>query len=226
MPIVKSTQIPPGGNDTPGESEDPRLNWSVILDAPEIGAFLKKEETPRAKEYRGKANSLFNAILQLRLADPNGLADVSAILQRGPTTALRAGALADENEQFRKIMDMVTAPDNPAVMLALAGIPLIMQLFRNHEGELQEARNMRAARKGMTREEKQKAKAARPRVEFRFLGRTFKMPFRFKVNLGAMLRTNTVPPEYLVSTVIGDPKVRTELTKRFGVKWGNAPADN
>lgn len=229
MPLVSGRQIDPdsnGGGPAPGEESDPRLNWSVILDAPEIGSFLKTAETPRAKEYREKVSSVLNAVLQARLSDPNGLADVSAILQRGPVTALRAGALADDNEGFRKGLDMLTAPDNPAVLFAVAAVPLIMQLFRNHEGEIQEARTMRAAKKTMTRDEKKAAKAAKPRVEFKLLGRTFKLPFAVKFNLSSALRMRTVDPDYLVSSVIGDPKIRTELTKRYGVKWGNAPAGN
>lgn len=230
MPIIKDTaQIPgplAGDNGQSSEQEnDPRLSWSVILDAPEIASFLKREETPRAKEYRGKVNSVFNTLLQFRLADPNGLADVSAILQRGPAVSLQAGALADSNEGFRKALDVVTAPDNPAILFAVAMVPLVFQVFRNHEGELQEVREKRAARKTMSREEKKAARAAKPRVEFRLLGRTWRLPFRFKVNLSGVMRMNTVPPEYLVSSVIGDPKVRSELSKRFGVKWDASPAD-
>lgn len=228
MPIVKDArQLPPGDSDEPGQPrEDPRLNWSIILDAPEIGAFLKREETARAKEYRGKVNSLLNAALQLRLADPNGLPDVSAILQRGPATALRAGALADDNDGFRKALDIITAPDNPAVMFAFAVIPLVTQLLRNHEDGVKDLREKRATRRNMTGAERkaarETAKANRPRVEFKLFGRTWRLPLRkFRLNLGGMLHVNTVAPEYLVSEVIGDPKVRAELSKRFGVKWGN-----
>lgn len=227
MPIVNARQI--AGGDTPGpeedQKEDPRLNWSVILDAPEITSFLKRAETPRAKDYRDKVNSVLNTVLQFRLGDPNGLADVSAILQRGPATSLRAGALADENETFRKALDMLTAPDNPAVMFALTAVPLIMQIFRNHEGELKEVRENVAAKRRMTKDERKAAKANKPRVEFKFMGRTWKMPFRFRLNLGSALRVNTVHPDILVSSVIGDPKIRAELTKRYGVKWGASPAD-
>ncbi len=227
MPILSGTeQIPGNGAPPEGEDTDPRLSWSVILDAPEIGAFLKKTETARAKEYRGKVSSLLSTVMQARLGSPDGLPDVSAILQRGPATALRAGALADENESFRKAIDLITAPDNPAVMFALAAIPLVMQVFRNHEGQLQDARASRAVKKTLTPAEKKAAKTARPRVEFTFLGRTWRLPFRFKLNLGSTLRMNTMQPEYLVSSVIGDPKIRSELSKRYGVKWDAAPADH
>jgi hypothetical protein len=229
LPIVRDAKQMPGGNGA-GEpqatpEDDPRLSWAVILDAPEIASFLKKTETPRAKEYRDKVNSVLNTALQFRLGAPGGLADVSAILQRGPATALRAGALADESEGFRKALDVLTAPDNPAVMFALTAIPLVMQIFRNHEGELQEAQNIRKARKRMTPDEKKTARAAKPRVEFKLLGKTWRLPFVMKFKLGNVLKTNTLPPEYLVSTVIGDPKIRAELTKRYGVKWGAADAD-
>jgi hypothetical protein len=228
MPIVRdSTQIPGNNTDAPPQApeEDPRLNWSVILDAPEIASFLKKTETPRAKEYRDKVNSLLSTAVQMRLGDPNGLADVSAILQRGPVTAIRAGALADDNENFRKALDVITAPDNPAVMFALTVVPLVMQLFRNHEGQLQDVRTAHAAKKKLTPDEKKAAKAARPRVEFRALGRTWRLPFRFKFNLGSILKMNTYPPDMLTASVIGDPKIRTELTKRYGVKWNASPGN-
>ncbi len=139
--------------------------------------------------------------------------------------ALHAGALADENESFRKAVDLITAPDNPAVMFAIIAVPLVMQLFRNHEGQIQDARKERILRKTMTAEDKKAVKAARPRVEFRFLGRTWKLPFRFKVNLGGMLHMNTMEPNNLVYTVISDPKIRAELTKRYGVKWDASPTD-
>jgi hypothetical protein len=229
MPIVREAkQVDPGNDEvTPATpEEDPRLSWAVILDAPEVTSFLKKTETPRAKEYRDKVNSVLNTALQFRLGSPNGLADVSAILQRGPAAALRAGALADESKEFRKALDVITAPDNPAVMFALTAIPLVMQILRNHEGEMAQARDARAAKKKLTPDERKAAKQARPRVEFKALGRTWKLPFAFKFKMGNALRMNTVPPDYLVSTVIGDPKIRAELTKRYGVKWGGTPADN
>lgn len=223
MTVIRAKQID-GNGDTPAPEEDPRLSWSVILDAPEVASFLKTTETPRAKEYRNKTNSLLNTVLQARLGSPNGLADVSAILQRGPATAIHAGTFADNNESFRRMLDVITAPDNPAVAFAVTAIPLVMQVLRNHEADIQDVKARRAARRRMSKDERKTAKAAKPRVEFKFMGRTWKMPFTFKVNIGNMLRMNTVPPDYLVSSVIGDPKVRAELSKRYGVKWDGPPA--
>lgn len=192
-------------------------NWQAILDAPDYLTLLKGRKTPTAADYEKKVQSVLKEVVKFRLGagTPSGLADVAAVLAMGPDLAERAGILADADERAKKTLDILTAPDNPWLMFAFAGIPLICQLFRNHEDQLKKV----PGQVKKTRAERKAARAARPRPVIHIGKREIRLPFRLSVHFG-FLRQSTYDPQYLVNQVMGSDKVRTALYKKYGVQIG------
>lgn len=220
MPIQYERDTEP---ETPAPPVSDIPQWSVILDAPDYQTLIKPVSNANAREYEKKVNSVLKEVLRYRLT-PEGLPDAAAILTYGPSFAQRAGQLADHDPNAAKILDMLTAPDSPWVMFAIAAIPFVGQLFRNHEAQIKAIPEK--ARK--TRAERRAERAATPRAELRIPGtkRTVKVPFRIRLPLG-VFRASTVEPVALANHVFGNPDVRKQLTKAYGIKFGennNAPS--
>lgn len=205
-----------------GETPTEVPQWQAILDAPDFLTLLKgPRKTPTAREYEIKVQSALKEVLKFRLGagTPAGLADVATILAMGPNLAERAGILADTDERAKHALDMLTAPDNPWLMFALAALPFIGQLFRNHEDQV------KAIPGGFkkTREQRKAERAARPKPVLHIGKREFKLPFRVSLKFG-MLRQNTYDPQYLINQVMSSPKVRSAINDKYGVVIGEKNA--
>ena len=84
-------------------------------------------------------------------------------------------------------------------MLAVATIPLAMQLVRNHE-------------KALTKE-------VRPHIRIPFTKREIRLPFKFNFKL-KFVKTYTAEPETLTSHVFGNPLIVEAFAKRdIKIAW-------
>lgn len=214
IPFVSEDATPNGTASGTEETKPPA--WAAILDAPDYLTLIKKDKTATAKEYETKVQSILKEGIKFGLGMPEGrgLADVAAILAYGPDFAERAGELADFDERAKKALDIITAPDNPWLMFALAALPFVAQVFRNHEGQIKARRD----RPKLSKEERKAQRAARPRAEFTVFKRKFRVPFRLKLQFG-FLRSGTAEPGFLVNKVFSNEDVQKMLHKHYGVTF-------
>jgi len=187
--------------------------------------LLRPAATKTAKEYQAKTYSLLKAAM-VGAINMGDFPDAAAILTHGPGFGAAAGQLADDSAYARATLDFLTAPSSPAILFLMTGIPLIAQIFRNHEGELAqlpEARRQAKARKKMAAKEE---KPREPRFKIRAFRREWPIYWnpRIKVSkIFAPFKTQTVEPNALAYTVFSDPKVQ-EYLKKHGVILTNAPS--
>lgn len=190
-----------------------------ILDAPDYVTFVKIADTDASREYRNKVRSMLKATAlgAIRYGD---LPDAAAIFHFGPDFAAASGQFAASNESAAKMIDILTAPDNPALVFLMTAIPLVTQLFRNHQEEL---RQVPAARR--TWRERRKAArenpdaAVKPTIELTVPFTKRKIKFNFKVKFRAAavfsgLMRNSEDPDYLTSKVFGDEALQRALIKQ------------
>jgi hypothetical protein len=205
-------------------SETFTANYDALINAPDYSTIIKGSRTATAREYETKVKSVLKsgAIGALRRGN---LPDSAAIFRHGPAFAAAVGDLAEVSEQTRRMVDLATAPENPYVMLLIAGIPLVAQLFRNHQPEIQEvARSRRAMRKYRKEHPEEFIHAEqredkRRNVEIRLpLGRRITFRLGLKINpfkgIRFAFRTQTREPAELVTMVFSDKKLVAALKKQ------------
>jgi hypothetical protein len=202
------------GPETNGESSG-RPDYTSLFEATDFTALIKPAQSAVAKEYSGKVKSLLKAgtIGAINIGD---FADAAAFLHYGPGFADATGQLAEADKRARAAVDILTAPGNPYAMFLVTGIPLIAQLFRNHEEQIQELPNVikngRKRRKAMATAKK----AETPRFTLRAFGREW--PVRFRVpkvgRIFSGFRTQTQDPSTLAERVFLDPAVQRALRKQ------------
>lgn len=205
-------EVPPNGH-----PEEP--TWQAIFSAPNYGDLIKTRTTARAREYRDKTNSLLKAGL-VGSMNAGDFPDAAAILRYGPAFSNATGQLADTSDRAAAIIDMITSPANPVAMFALAAIPLVAQVVRNHEKQIEQVPAARA----QARRQKKAMKAARKEEEPRFTIRLLKwrLPVHWhpkKIDVRkvfAGFRSQTLEPEALANDVFTDPDVLKAL-ERMGV---------
>lgn len=192
-------------------------NENVILTAPDFSTFVKSTRTPTAKAYERKIQSALKTTFYGALKNGQ-LADAATVLYYGPNLAQTAGDLADVNERVAKGIDMLTAPDNPYVGFALAGLAIIGQLYRNHEETLsqipvavKEGRRERKARKANETEDTRRIEVKLP------FGRTMRVGLKFRFRslrkIGLIFKVRSHQPEQLVAEVFSDEKLIRALRK-------------
>lgn len=199
--------IPPAAGAS-GEYTGPDMSF---MDSPDFGDFVKLPKTARAREYEKRTASALKAAMLACLGNPGTEPDAAAIIYHGSSFSKAAGLLADKDERAARFIDILTSPDNPYILFALAAVPLVSQLARNHEKQL-------AAVPGkvkMSRAERKAQRASKPAVEVTipFIKRKIKLPFRIKIGL-SIFRTQSVDPNTLMQRVFNDPVVVRELRKQ------------
>ena len=205
---------PTGQSTTNGETPPEH----IILDAPDYSTFVKITRTTRSREYERKINSVLKTGFFVALQNGQ-LPDAATILDKGPSFSLAAGNLADHDERAARIVDMLTAPDNPYVVFAITAIGLVGQLARNHEDVLQ---NVPQAVRQSRRERKARKAAGtdnghRVQIHLPF-GRTVSLALRFRFrslrNVTKLFRLQTQDPIAIVTRVFSDEKLRKALEKQ------------
>lgn len=201
--------------DAPGSTEGIDTSF---FDSPNFADFVKRTKTAVARDYEKRVASLVKTIAFGRMQSPGGLPDAAALIYNGANFSAASGMLAAEDKYAAKMIDIITSPENPYVVFAIAAIPMVAQLMRNHEADLQGA----TAKVKMTRAQRKAHAAAHPKpvaeLTIPILKKKIrvKVPFRIKLT---MLRSQSVDPGTLVNVVFSDVKVRRELRKQ-GVKFG------
>jgi hypothetical protein len=158
--------------------------------------FVKAAPRKRnAATYEKKVNGLLQVPLRFAIQHEATLPDAAALLMEGPKIGRAFGDWAAEDERIARSIDWLTSgSDNPAAAAMLALAPLVFQIIRNHEPQLEtQSRGIRLPGKD---------KNGEPR----------RLRFRFGVKLGR-LRPLTNDPDKLARHVFTNPKMRAALEK-------------
>lgn len=155
-----------------------------------------KKRSKRAERYEEKIKGFFQTGFAITAKNHHTQPDAAALVMYGPTICEKWGDLADADPRVRKGIDFLTeGTENPYLAAAVTTLPLVMQLMRNHEKDL---------------EVKQRG------IRVPFTQRRF--GFKFGVKLGFLHRTpGTVEPEFLTKHVFTDPDIQEKLAK-LGIK--------
>lgn len=199
-------------DDWAGEEEE--RDFSNLFDAPAYASFIKTKPNSKAKSYEARTASMMRALMLASLNNQQ-YPDAATFLKYGPGFSKAAGNLAAEDARVAGIIEMLTAPDSPYVMFALCAVPMISQLFRNHQAEVAEA----AANVKKTRAEKKRARQAgvqppkQPPITVHIFRREVKLPIRVKFRMpklqGALkaFMGTTQHPSHIAAEVFNDPAV-------------------
>lgn len=209
--------LPPAPESEYAPEADPETDEEISFDFLDdnLADFLKKPVTAKSREYQKKVNAFLNTGMRFCIQQPELIPDAAAIIAHGGKFAKACGDLADADDTAAKFLDIITSPQNPYIMFAVTAIPLVAQLIRNHEPQLQEMPGKFRNRKRSTKTERKAARAGKPGLEVTvpILRRKFtlRMPLNLRLGYG---RSQTVDPQRLAAGVFGNEKVRKELDKR------------
>jgi hypothetical protein len=195
-----------------------------ILDAPDYSVLISgRRNTAIARQYRTKSNALLKSLFA-GAWNANNYPDAAAILKHGPAFSQAIGDLADREPSARAKIDILMSPGNPYVTVALALIPLVAQVARNHETQLEQIpktwRERRAERK--LRKEQGAETARKPPTFTMKIGKR-RVPVHLHVPKPKFLKAfvaSSAPPENLTAEVFTDPKVQAAM-QRIGI-WPSA----
>lgn len=214
----------PTGEDS--ESAPPRddnVNYATIFNAPDYASWVKRDRTARAKDYETRVNSMLKAATLAAFKRGN-VTDGAALVHYGPDFARAAGDLTDVSDGAVKAIEMLTAPDNPWVLFLIAGLPLGLQLLRNHEREAGEVyKTSREARRERKRMKKEGLIPPSDRGTPITIRGPFGRKFTFRIHVPgpaafvSVFRAQTREPRSLAREVLSDVKLQKALEKH-GIK--------
>lgn len=156
--------------------------------------FIKKPTRPRgAIAYEKKVSELINTGMRAALGHEQTLADAAALIMYGPTLAEKVGNLAATDPRIARGIDFITdGTENPYASVAIAAMPLILQVIRNHEPQ---------------------AEVSSGRTGFRIPFTQKHIKLKFKIKLGR-LRQLTNDPDAFTSWVLDRPDIQAALAKQ------------
>lgn len=157
----------PSPNGHPSDNEEPP-SWQAIFSAPNYADLIRTRQSARAREYRDRTNSLLKAAL-VGAINTGEFTDAATILRHGPAFATATGQLADSNDRAAGLIDMITSPASPVAMFVLAAVPLVSQLFRNHEAQLANIPEAREQAKRTRKSIRLARKSEEPRFTIKIL---------------------------------------------------------
>jgi hypothetical protein len=209
----------PGGSNGDSPPEDSAsYSYDALFAAPDYSVLIKGRRSAGAREYETKVKSVMKslAIGSLR----NGqFADSATFFRFGPGLSAATGDVCAVNDRAKKIVDMATAPDNPYVALGMVALPMIAQLFRNHEKQLEvipELRKEARQRRKQRRQEEDKRRTATVHIPFMRREIKVRIGLRFNPFRGSRLAftASTKPPQDLIQQVFSDEKLQAALAKQ------------
>jgi hypothetical protein len=184
--------------------------------------MLKHTSSASAKEYEAKINAMLKSGVIASIRAEN-YADAATLLHFGPGFAQAIGDISDVSDKTKKVLDIITAPESPAVALTLifTAIPMAMQFMRNHQREIEQVslsrKEMRKARKEAKARGETIEKEPGLQVKLPF-GRSLTLPIRVKLNFWSatkgIFQSQTYEPNELTKLVFDDPKVKAALKKQ------------
>jgi hypothetical protein len=220
--------------DQPQEPPADIPGYDAVFSAPDFKDIVGKNQTAKSRAYERKVLSMEKAVVIGSLKRQN-FADAAAVLKDGPAFARAMGDSAAKNDKIAGWVDMITAPDNPTVVLAITALGLFGQLMRNHQDEIEKTtqavktswRERRQARKsGVKLVDREPVATTTVKLPFRKKPLTLKWRFRVPV-LGAFTKGifgASIAPEVLTHTVFSDPDLQRALEKQgivIGVREPN-----
>jgi len=199
--------------------------YDAVFTAPDFKDIVGKNQTTKSRSYERKVLSIEKALV-LGSLKRNNFPDAAAILKDGPAFARAVGDASDKNKKIAGWVDMITAPDNPTVVLAITAIGLFGQLMRNHQPEIEEIRDK--AKVGWKRRREMRKSGVKLVNEREPVATTtFKLPFRKKpVTVKWKIRVPlfgvftkgifgaSIDPRVLTHTVFSDPDLQRALEKQ------------
>ena len=205
-------------NGTRDEPQSAPYSYGALFDAPDFSTLIKGRRSPGAREYETKVKSALKAgaIGSLR----NGqVADAATIFRYGPGLAAATGDMCAVNDRAKKAVDLLTAPENPYFAFLFVALPMVSQLFRNHEQQIDQipaVRREARERRKMRRQAEDNRRIATVHVPF--LRREIKLRVGLRINpfkgLRQGFRASSQPPEQLIQIVFSDPKLQEALAKQ------------
>jgi hypothetical protein len=210
----------PDNDDDDDEPLEEQYDYSSLFDAPSYSDFIRIAPNSKARSYEKRVQSMMKAGLVMSLNNKQW-PDAATFLKHGPGFARAAGNLAAEDARAARIVDMLTAPDSPYIMFVMVAIPMIAQLTRNHQPDIQEAASTLKQRR---RERKQaklsgaKPLRVNPPITIHLFKREFKIPVRFRLhfnpkNIFKAFLAPTQYPDEIAAEVFNDPNVVKALHK-------------
>lgn len=173
---------PPTGKRTVNPSDTSEVfPPSILQDA--------KSRPERARAYEEKTAVILSFLTRICAGNESTVADAAAFIELGPSFASKMGDLAHHDARVRKGIDLITqGSDNPYLALALASLPLLSQIVRNHETE-----------------------AAKPiTIRIPFTKRRFSPKIRIRLKT-PFFRSLTSTPSKLIDKVFGNPEIKASL---------------
>lgn len=156
--------------------------------------FISRPSRPRgAKTYEKKVTSILNVALRSTINNEKSRPDAAAIIMYGPHLSEKAGDLAAQDKRVARAIDWLTeGTENPYAAVFAAAAPLILQVIRNHEPQLE----------------------VKPRgLKIPFTkGKRF-LNFKFGVKLGR-LRPITNDPDAMTNHVFTNPDIIRKLVEQ------------
>lgn len=208
-------------DDEEEELLEEQYDYSTLFDAPSYSQFIKTAPNSKAQTYEKRVQSMMKAGMVGSL-NAHNWADAATFLKHGPGFAKAAGNLAAEDARAAAIVEMLTAPDSPYVMFFMVAIPMVAQLVRNHQPDIQKAgstwRERRAERK-QAKLSGAKIRTSAPPITVRIFKREFKLPIRFRLklpNLKNVFKAFLAPTQYpdeIAAEVFNDISVIKALHK-------------
>jgi len=210
--------LPPIADDPQPESSD---EWTgpdlSFLDSPDFADFMKRPRTATARDYEKRTASALKTVMMGLLQHPGSVPDAANIIYHGSNVSAAAGMLADADKRAARFLDIITTPENPYIVFAVAVVPFISQFIRNHEGTIETAPARFKQRRRLKKEGKLSTSPAAT-VTLPFIKKKIRVPFRLQFRL-SVFRSQSIPPEVITQRVFSDDKVRRELRK-LGVRIG------
>lgn len=181
------------------EPPDPELIEREQYDEPDKNFFKGARRKPGSADYENKVKSALNDVMRICIASPTTEPDAAALIMYGSQFSRAMGDLAAENEWVRKGIDFVAGGTTSPIGMAIAtGMPLVLQILRNHESKL-------------------KADIPTKRIKIPFTKRY--LTIKLRVNLGKRLRNMTNDPQEFRHWVLDNPAIR-EALKKQGIQFG------
>jgi hypothetical protein len=151
----------------------------------------KKSRSEKARAYDEKAQNVLSLLMRMCAANEGTVADAAAFIEHGESLASKIGDLAAHDKRVAHGIDLITSgTENPYAAVAIAALPLVAQIIRNHETE-----------------------TAKPfEVRIPFTKKTFRPKIKIRLNI-AFMRALTVHPRQMIQNVFGREDVREALIK-------------
>jgi hypothetical protein len=149
----------------------------------------KKSRSEKAIHYDEKAQGVLAIFMKMFAANEATVSDAAAFIEHGNVLASKVGDLAAHDKRVAHGIDLITSgTENPYVAVAMALLPLISQVIRNHETE-----------------------SAKPfEIRIPFTKKTFRPKIKIKLNI-PILRSLTIHPRLLIENVFGNAKIREAI---------------